>query len=687
MLELPILEEIAVIAAASVVVTVLLGRARLPTVTGLLASGALVGPNGFGFVDDPRRIEVIAEVGVVLLLFSIGLEFSIERLRWILRRVALGGALQVGATFIVAAAIARSLDFSFGAAVVIGFVFALSSTAIVLRGLAERRELDAPHGRFIVGVMIFQDLCVVPMVLIVPLLGGHASRSETLSALGGALAMSAVVVVGAFLAARLVVPRILRIVDASRSREAFLLAVVALCIGTAWLTSLAGLSLALGAFVGGVVVADTEFRHRAMSDILPLRDVLLSFFFISLGMLVDPALWGESPWVLISCIAGFTFAKGLLATLAALVMRFPARAAWLAGVGLANFSEFGFVIVRLATAEGIVGEQEIAPILNAGIISMFLTPVLLRLAPHFTAGERLLAPLARILRTRSIEEVDAHVSELEHHVVIVGYGPAGRILAIALRRLGISHVILDLNLDNVRKGRFERHPVYHADATSFEALGHAQVIRARAVVLLINDPQATLRVVDTLRRVAPDVPVYVRTHYIGESSTLVELGAADVVSEELEGSVEILARVLRALGLARNVIDSEIDLARAASKPSARTVTVPRGRFGIDSALAGLKVESVLVEAGSRGAGRSPRDLDLRRATGALLVAVGRGKSAVSYPNVDEPIRPGDVLYFLGDLESVYRALEVFVAADRGSLSAPTSIGTIDGGEAAAGTS
>ncbi|HEY3495647.1 MAG TPA: cation:proton antiporter, partial [Polyangiaceae bacterium] len=423
---IPLLDELAVVMIVAVVVTVVLARLKLPTVAGLLAAGALLGPFGLKLATSVHAIEMLAEVGVVLLLFSIGLEFSLARLRVIFRQVALGGLLQVVLTTAVVAGVAFLAGLSTGTCIFHGFVFALSSTAIVLRALAERRELDAPHGRFIVGTLIFQDLCVVPMVLIVPLLGATSAAGDVGWSIGVALLKAVVMIVGTVGVARLVVPKLLGWVDASRSREVFLLAILGLCIGTAWLTSMAGLSLALGAFLGGMVVADTEYSHRAMGDILPLRDAFVSIFFVSLGMLFDVTTLLEQPLLVATLLGGFLVAKGLLATIAALAMGFPSRVAWLAGAGLAQFGEFGFVLTRLAETSHVVDAQQVKPLLAAGIISMFLTPLLVRAAPHITAGERLLAPLERLIGVRSIDEADEGVAKLVGHVVIVGFGVGGR---------------------------------------------------------------------------------------------------------------------------------------------------------------------------------------------------------------------------------------------------------------------
>jgi len=658
---IPLLDEIAVIAALGVLVTVVLSRLSLPTVAGLLFSGALVGPFGFKLVRSIHSIEILAEIGVVLLLFTIGLEFSLARLKSIFKQVAVGGIIQVGLTTAVVAGVAMALGQPAGRSVFYGFVFTLSSTAIVLRALAERRELDAPHGRFIVGTLIFQDLCVVPMVLIVPMLGETTQGGADMAKeIGVALGKATLVVVVTILVARLVVPRALRWVAASRSREVFLLAVLALCVGTAWLTAQAGLSLALGAFLGGMIVADTEYGHRAMGDMLPLRDAFVSVFFVSLGMLFDFRIVMEKPLLVALLLAGFLVAKGMLATLAAIGMRFPARVAWLAGVGLAQFGEFGFVLARMGESAGVVDAEATRPLLAAGIASMFLTPVFVRVAPHVTAGQRLLAPLERLIGVRSIDEADqGEVHGLADHVVIVGYGVAGKLVARALEACGVSYVVLELNAETVRTARTAKLPVYYGDATSEEALGHAHLEKARALLLLMNDPAAAQRVVDTAKRVAPEVPILMRAHYLLEKQALLKMGATDVVAEEVEGGVEILARLLRWLEVPRNEIDDRVDEARANTQTTERTRKVPRRALGDHGDLAELKIESASVTASSAAVGRSAASLGVRRRTGALIIAVRRGDKLLEQMDPHDPFMLGDIVYLAGAVTSVKKAVDV----------------------------
>lgn len=676
---IPLLDELALIAALGVVVTLVLARLRLPTVAGLLFAGALAGPFGLGLVRSVHPIEVLAEIGVVLLLFTIGLEFSLARLRAIFRQVALGGLIQVGLTTLVVAGAALALGEPLRRGVFYGFVFAMSSTAIVLRALTERQELDAPHGRFVVGTLIFQDLCVVPMVLIIPMLRGSgdaASASGLASALaiGLALGKAVVVVVLTVVGARFLVPRALGWVEQSRSRELFLLAVLALCIGTAWLTAHAGLSLALGAFLGGMVVADTEYGHRAMGDMLPLRDAFVSVFFVSLGMLFDVHVVAASPWRVALLVLGFLLGKGLLATLAALAMRFPARVAWLAGVGLAQFGEFGFVLARLGESSGVVDSAALRPLLAAGIVSMFLTPVLVRAAPHFTAGERLLGPLARLMGARGVEEIDSgRAHHPENHVVLVGFGVAGRLVARALASCGVPYIVLELNADTVRSGRADGQPIFYGDATSEEALGHAHLAEARALVLLMNDPQAATRVVTTARRVAPRVRILMRTRYVRERPALVTVGATDVVAEEVEGGVEILARLLRWLEVPRNVLDNRIDDAREATQTTERRAPLPQPTLGEQPGLQEMKVDSVLLAGEAHGIGRSIAELRLRTTTGALLVAIRREGRLLQHPDPAQPFAAGDLAYLVGTDQSVHRAAALLTRGPEPTATEPAA--------------
>jgi CPA2 family monovalent cation:H+ antiporter-2 len=513
-------------------------------------------------VDDPTTLRGLAEVGVVLLLFTIGLEITPERLLRIARLIVGGGALQVGLTVTACVGVAALMGRPVTHGLFMGFVLALSSTAIVLQVLSERGEVEAPHGRFVLATLLFQDLAFVPMGLIVPILGGGDERGVTAGGIALALAKAGAVVGGAVLVSRAVLPRLFARVDATRSREAFLMAVVAVCIGTAWVTSLAGLSLALGAFLAWLVVAGTDYAHRALGDVLPLRSVLTSLFFVSLGTLFDASVLIERPLAVGLLLVALVPGKALLATLAALVMRVPARVALTAGAGLAQFGEFGFVLAGLGAAAGLVSPQDTKVLLAAGVLSMFVAPLVIRGAPHLGVLAPLFRPLERLFASGAVDHSEAPSRRLKH-VIVVGYGVAGRVLVDALRRSGVPYEVLELNAATVRDARAAGDPhVTYADATSGITLAHARVDAARAVAVLINDYAAVRRVVAAVHRHAPNTPVFARARHLADREPLLSLGATEVVAEEVEAGIEMLARVLDRLGLTRTAVDDHVREAR-----------------------------------------------------------------------------------------------------------------------------
>lgn len=557
--------ELAIIGVLAVATTLGLHRLGMPATIGFLVTGAVAGPHGLHLVSDADSISEIAEVGVILLLFAIGLEFSLSRMRFIWRAVAIGGSLQVGVTTAAVLAVLLAAGDSVERGVVFGFVVALSSTVVVLRVLAQRGELDAPHGRFIVGTLIFQDLLVAPLTLLVPVLAGGEGGGLALD-VGWALARAALAMGAVLLVARYLIPRVFATADATRTREVFLLTVLSIALGSAWLMHQLGLSYALGAFLAGMLLADTDYSHRATSDIIPLRDTFTSFFFISLGMLVDWRVFTDEPVAAALIVVGLVAGKALIASLAALSMRYPARAAWRAGVYLAQFGEFGYVVLILGASEGVATASEVRLVVTAGVVSIVLSRVLMRWVHEMHAGEAMLRPLERLLRARGIDEAAPRDAALSGHVVVAGYGVAGRLLVRALAQAGVPSVILELNAERVRRVRRERGRIYYGDITSPEAQAHARLCRARMLVLLINDPPAARRAIAAAKAECPDVPVLVRTRYAAERGELLALGADQVVCEEIEGGAGMSARVLHALGLERPAVVEQVGRALAAER-------------------------------------------------------------------------------------------------------------------------
>lgn len=560
MVELEIFGELAVIGALAVATAIGLHRFGLPSTVGFLVTGAIAGPHGLGLVGDPEHIEQIAELGVILLLFAVGLEFSLTRLRFIWKAVAFGGSLQVGVTTLATLAILVVAGDTVARGIVFGLVVALSSTVVVLRVLTVRGELDAPHGRFIVGALIFQDLLVIPLTLLVPALAGGEGTGAALE-IAWELIRAALAVVALLVVARFLIPRVFRAVDATRTREVFLLTVISIALGSAWLMSQLGLSVALGAFLAGMLLADTDYGHRATSDIIPLRDAFTSFFFISLGMIFDWRVFADSPVLAVLIVLGIVFGKALVASLAALAMRNPASVAWRSGISLAQFGEFGYVVLLIGASVGLVTDAELRLVVTTGVVSIVLSRILMHWTGGLHAGETLLRPLERLLRARGMDEPTAQDAHLTNHVVIAGYGVAGRLLARTLAQADVPYVVLEVDPDRVREGLREHAHVYYGDVTSHEALEHARLGHARVLVMLVNDRDAVRRGIRLARADCPDVLILARTRYLSDRDDLEALGADHVVCEEVEGGTEMTARVLKSLGLATPAIYDEINSA------------------------------------------------------------------------------------------------------------------------------
>jgi CPA2 family monovalent cation:H+ antiporter-2 len=577
-MEVPaVLQELGVVLGVAVGVVLVLSHLRLPTIAGLIAAGALIGPGGLGLVHDAARITVLAEIGVVLLLFSIGLEFSLARLRRLWRVLLLGGALQVGLTTLGVLAGALALGLPPARGIFLGFLVALSSTAIVLRALTERHEVDAPHGRLIIGALIFQDLCVVPMMLAIPLLAGQRGGA---GALVWVLAKAALLVLATGLLGRTVVPRFLKDVAATRRREVFILAVLGLCVGIAWLSSLAGLSLALGAFLAGIALADGDYGHQALADVLPLRETLSSFFFISVGMLLDVRVLMNRPLLVAALVVGVLVLKAVVGAVSAMVMRFPPWVAVLAGLGLAQIGEFSFVLAHEGARAGLLSAGEQRLFVTMSVLTMVVTPVALHFGPRLAAGAAHLKRLEALIGAHGPHHLEeTHSDGLSDHFIIGGLGTAGRLVTRALRESRVPHVCIDLDPEVVADARRRGESLYYGDITSAEILEKAGLHRARALVLLLDDPLGAARAVSAARRLHARVPILVRVQRLGDIAELRERGANEVLAGELETALEAVARVLRSAELPEDAVARLLETLRK-EHPHGRPLPPPEDGEG-----------------------------------------------------------------------------------------------------------
>jgi CPA2 family monovalent cation:H+ antiporter-2 len=621
-----LLRDLVVILAAAVAVVLVFRRIHLPAIAGFIVAGAVLGPAGLGGVRDVDEIRHLAEIGVVLLLFTVGLEFPLGELRRLGKVLTVGGGLQVGLTAAVTAALAVAWGAGTSKAIFLGFLIALSSTAIVLNGLTERGELDAPHGKLIVGILLFQDLCVVPMILLVPALAGLGGGAGPVVRV---LATAVAVVAATLTLAHWVVPRALHYVAAARGRDLFVLAVVLVGAAITWMASAAGFSLALGAFLAGMVLADSEYGHQALSDSLALRDIFTSLFFVSIGMLLDFRTGFEAPGLVAGLVAAVVIGKAAIAAFAGLVLRVPVRVALLAGLGVAQVGEFSFVLGEQGAALGLLTARELRVFFAASVITMLIAPLALRFGPGLASGAARLRGLNR-LDSATAGAIAVPAGQPAPQVAILGYGVGGELLAEVLAEAGVPFAALDLNAQRVRQAKREGTPLHYGDVTSREILARAGVDKAAQIVVLLNDPRATLHTVRVAREVGPEAVIIARARYVGETHALLAAGADEVVTQELEASFTIIERVTRAARL-----------------PGPGLTPLQDRRAG-PLLPAGVGVESAVVPDGSWIAGRSLSDAGLRRRTGATLVAFTRGGETAVHPSPDDVLEAGDVLSLVG---------------------------------------
>ncbi|MCE5240863.1 cation:proton antiporter [bacterium] len=664
-----LLRDLLVVIAASLVVVVVLRRLRVPPVVGFLVSGILIGPGGLKLVGDREAVEMLAEVGVALLLFTIGLKFSLREMLRLRHWVFGAGLLQVVLTIGATLGACRLFGLPPRLGVFVGFVVALSSTAIVLKLQEERGESDTPSGRLCLSVLIFQDLAVVPLLLLVPMLEtGLADWAGALLGLLRSLALVALLLV----VARLLIPLVLETVVRVRSPEVFVLTIIALAMGTAYVSAQAGLSLALGAFLAGIVISETDYSHHVIAQIMPVRDALSSLFFISIGMLVSPSAWLGAAGTLAVLIPGLVVLKALVVVLVGLCFGLGLRNGLLAGLALAQVGEFSFVLLR-AAGPGLLDETTGQLLLSSSVATMLLTPLLMALAP--AAAVRLQAAAHRLVSlpppsSRQDEAAGEGPPPLSDHVVIVGYGVNGRNVARVLARLETPFVVVELNPYTAREVTEAGTPLVYGDACQEPLLRQAGVERARVLVVAVADPLAVRCITAIARGLHPTLRIIVRTRFVAEVEELTRLGADEVVPEEFETSLELVGRVMAAYGApAWRVERAQAALRRqgylALRDPACGQA--PRATMAL--LLADADVEVVELEDGARGVGATLRQLDLRARTGAAVVALVRRAEPIANPSADEALEAGDRVVLMGDAAALTRAETLLTARPEAEVS------------------
>ncbi len=652
MSQVSILTELLLVLAVTLGIVFLFHKLRLPTIVGFLLAGVFMGPDGLGLIRNASQVETLAGIGVIFLLFTIGLEFSLGQLAQTGRTVLWVGIFQIILTILVVLLVSLFLGFGVEIGIFYGFLVSLSSTAIVLRIYNDRGEIDALQGRLATGILLLQDLCIVPMMLLVPVLGQSGRISFPL--IGWAFLKAFLALLIIVLATRTVFPWLLRQVTLLRNRELFVLFIVFICLGMAWLTSEAGLSLALGAFIAGLVISESEFSHQIIADILPLRDCFSGIFFISIGMLLNLDLLLHD---IFSALLNLILIVGIKGGVIFVIFWWFYRSLRLGvvlGLGLAQVGEFSLILAKAGAGYGLLTATSEQTFLSASILSMIATPFLIqwvhRLGFGIEAGVR--APSGEL----SSEKTEGGVTT--GHVIVVGYGLNGQNLSRVLKEVGIPYRILEMDPDLVSEARAAGEPITFGDGTRPGVLQKMGIGKARILVIAISDPVATSHVVSQVRRLRHDLYIIVRTRYVAEIDRLYALGANQVIPEEFETSVEIFARVLQEYHLPRNVISLQVDLIRKEHYGTLRGLRLQGKRLDeLSQFLVGTTTDTLLILEGSPAVGQTLAGLEVRRKSGVNVIAVVRSGQSFHNPSPDFRLASGDILVLLGSHKELDEAM------------------------------
>lgn len=657
-METAFLYEIVVIFLLSIAVTIVCNRAKLPATVGFLLTGVLCGPSMLGIVGDKEAIDQIADLGVAMLLFTIGMELSGDALSRLRRPVFLGGSLQIGLTVAAICGLAMLQGASWQRGVLWGCLASLSSSAIVLKILEQKGEGTTPTGRLSLAILVFQDIMVAPMLLCVPFLAGTLDltlEKAFFSVLWVVLALGSVL-----LAAHFGLNRLMEAVMRTRTREILLLTTLGLCLGMALLTSALGLSLSLGAFLAGLLLARSQYSMSVISGILPYRDVFMSLFFISVGMMLNVNYLLQHFLLIGAGVALFVVVKAILSMPAVLVQGYPLRTAVITSLYLAQVGEFSFVLAAQGLSAGLFDMDSYQNFLAISVISMMLTPGLIAVAPRVAdfLADRLAEKFGRKHEAQAVEAPEQ--SDLEDHLIIIGFGISGRHLAQVARDSRIPYTILEMNPETVKRYR-DKEPIGQGDATQPVVLEHLGIGRARVVAIIISDPAAVRAITIEARRMNPNVYIVARTRFVTEIAPLHRLGANDVIAEEFESSIEVFSHVLTQYLVPRQDIEAFAARLRQANyRMIRRMASATDALEDVVGRLPDMGVQALRVGPQSPLAGESLATCGLRPRYDLTAVGILRQGQVLASPGPDFTFREDDIVYLFGKSDKLLAVRPLF---------------------------
>ena len=643
-MELGVLKDIVIIFALSTFVNFIFTRIRIPAIIGYLITGVIAGPHLLRLISSPENVEVMAEIGVILLMFTIGLEFSLNHLLNIRKLVFLGGFMQLLLTATVTMLAARVFHFEWTEAIFVGFLTALSSTAVVLKLLQERSELTSHYGMTIVGILIFQDIVLIPLLLFTPVLGGAtADVGHDLLIL---MLKTAGILVFIWAGTKWLMPRVLRLIAMTRSQELFLMSLLLICLAVAMLTHQLGMSLAFGAFLAGLMISDTEYSHSAFGNLIPFKDVFTSFFFVSIGMLLDLGFVADNPWLVVGAVILVIILKTIIAGGTAFALGHTFFGTVVVGLSLAQVGEFSFILAGVGLTNGIITSHHYQLFLAVAITSMALSPLMIQVSrPMANLILRLPLPPFMVNGLFPLKQVE--IPEISKHIVLIGKDSRAINLAAMIKSMGLPFTSIVFDTDRARREMEKGNFTVFGDATYEPVLRQAFVHTAELVVVSVGNLIMALSIVEHIRTMNKHAHVIVRTRHVTDIEELYRLGANQVIPEEFETAIDFFERILGKYLIPRMSIEQAI----ARTREDNYGIFREKGGISGQSLLKDIPdIEIAAVKVGDKSvfAGKTIAETAMRKTAGVTIVAINHDGKTVANPEPSVVIYGNDIVYLLG---------------------------------------
>lgn len=659
-MELTILRDILIIFALSTMVNFVFTKLKIPTIIGYLFTGIIAGPHLFALINSQDNIEIMAEIGIVLLLFTIGMEFSLKHLIKIRNIVFFGGMLQLLATALVTMLVARGYDLDWSGAIYVGFLTALSSTAVVLKLLQERSEITSNYGRTILGILIFQDIVLIPLLLLTPILSGNTENLSSQFIL--MLLKALVIIVAVFAGAKWVMPRVLHAIAMTKNQELFLMSIFLICLGVALFTHEMGMSLAFGAFLAGLMVSESRYIPNTFSTLNPFKDTFTSFFFVSIGMLLDLSFVLENYWIVLGTVGVVILLKFILASFTALALGHTFRGIVMVGVALSQVGEFSFILAKEGLNYNIISDYYYQLFLAVAVITMSISPFTINRSRTF-ANLLLKLPIPKSLQEGLFPLKQIEIPNLKNHLVLIGKDSRSLRLSQMAQHMNLPYISVIFDPAIVEEKQKMQEKVIYGDAMNEPILKKAHVDTAEVVVISIGDLMISMGIVEKVRHMNKHAYIVVRTKYIDDIEELYKLGADQVIPEEFETAIELFSRVLSKYLIPQDEIEQVIAKIRGDNYGIFRKDEVNSEKFSILSDIPDIEIMAVRVEKDSPIINKSLLESKLRKVFKITVVAMKKGEEIYDNPSAEIVLEEDNIVYVLGKPDAIARALPEFTSS------------------------